>query len=225
LLRFKLHLRPTVNGPEIPPLPHRKSATSVLADFLRYLFECAKTFIEETHPNGRALWVSLQKHIRFVIAHPNGWEGKQQSQMRDAAVVAGLIPNSDAGHERLRFVTEGEASLHFCIQNGLATQAIDVGYFFVRCLILLTVCRAGTVSWSLTLAEGRSISVRTVWSRSRTVTRNIRKSRHHNVGNHLPVFEVLFNLFSGLFQGSIYVTQRARDYLEGDDSLSKISMY
>ncbi|KAJ6458053.1 hypothetical protein C8R47DRAFT_1163706 [Mycena vitilis] len=73
------------------------------------------------------VWVSLQHNTRFVLAHPNGWEGKQQSQMRDAAVVAGLIPNSDAGHERLRFVTEGEASLHFCIRNGLATQAIDSG--------------------------------------------------------------------------------------------------
>jgi hypothetical protein len=134
LLRFKLHLRPTVDGPEIPPLPHRETATSVLADFLRYLFECAKTFIEETHANGRALWLSLQHNVQFVMAHPNGWEGKPQSQMCDAAVIAGLIPNSNAGRERLRFVTEGEANLHFCIQNGLATQAIDVGDSFARCL-------------------------------------------------------------------------------------------
>lgn len=124
--RFKLHLRPGVDSPEIPPLPHRKTATSVLADFLRYLFDCAKIFIEETHPSGHALWLSLQNNIQFVMAHPNGWEGKQQNQMRDAAVVAGLIPNSDAGHDRLRFVTEGEASLHFCIENGLATEAIAV---------------------------------------------------------------------------------------------------
>ncbi|KAJ7905200.1 hypothetical protein B0H13DRAFT_1716733 [Mycena leptocephala] len=186
---FKLHLRPTVNGPEIPPLPHRKSATSVLADFLRYLFECAKTFIEETHPNGRALWVSLQKHIRFVIAHPNGWEGKQQSQMRDAAVVAGLIPNSDAGHERLRFVTEGEASLHFCIQNGLATQAIDSGNGVV-------VVDAG----------GGTIDLSTY--------RLVKKSNGHKEYQEIAPPQCLF-------QGSIYVTQRARDYLEAHLGHSK----
>ncbi|KAJ6473427.1 hypothetical protein C8R47DRAFT_1145478 [Mycena vitilis] len=122
---FKLHMRPAADDFVLPPLPHRKGATSVFADFLRYLFDCAKIYIEETL--GRDVWVSLQHNTRFVLAHPNGWEGKQQSQMRDAAVVAGLIPNSDAGHERLSFVTEGEASLHFCIQNGLATQAIDSG--------------------------------------------------------------------------------------------------
>lgn len=73
------------------------------------------------------------------MAHPNGWQGKQQSQMRDAAVVAGLIPYSDAGHQRLRFVTEGEASLHFCIRNGLGTQAIDVGPLIRTIWLSLTI--------------------------------------------------------------------------------------
>ncbi|KAF7362770.1 hypothetical protein MVEN_00626700 [Mycena venus] len=31
------------------------------------------------------------------------------------------------GHQRIRFVTEGEASLHFCIMNGLATDPLRLG--------------------------------------------------------------------------------------------------
>jgi len=54
-----------------------------------------------------------------VLSHPNGWEGAQQWQMRQAAILAGLIPDTTAGHSRLSFVTEGEASLHFAIHNGL----------------------------------------------------------------------------------------------------------
>ena len=46
--------------------------------------------------------------------------------MRKAAIIAGLIPDTAAGNERLLFVTEGEASLHFCIQNGLPSGAVKV---------------------------------------------------------------------------------------------------
>ncbi|KAF7362767.1 hypothetical protein MVEN_00626400 [Mycena venus] len=156
---FKLHLRPPVvdGTTDIPPLPYRKTAVNVFGDFLRYLFD------------------------RFVIAHPNGWEGKQQSQMREAAVMAGLIPESDAG-ERLRFVTEGEASLHFCIQNGLATEAINSGKGVV-------VVDAG----------GGTIDLSTY--------RLVTKSNGHKEYEEIAPPHCLF-------QGSIYVTQRARDYVE-----------
>lgn len=44
--------------------------------------------------------------------------------MRKAAFMAGLIPHK--AHPRLSFVTEGEASLHFCIQAGiLANHALE----------------------------------------------------------------------------------------------------
>ena len=46
--------------------------------------------------------------------------------MRKAAVLAGLVPDNPSGHFRLSFVTEGEASLHFCIQNGLLAEAMEV---------------------------------------------------------------------------------------------------
>ena len=132
-IRFKLHLRPNAQSSgdvanKIPPLPRGKSAIDVFADFLRYLHRCARTFIEETHANGIELWDTLENRTEFVLTHPNGWEGAQQSMMRTAAVQAGLISDNGDGHSHLSFVTEGEASLHFCVQSGLANEAIKVDF-------------------------------------------------------------------------------------------------
>ncbi|KAF9047806.1 hypothetical protein BJ165DRAFT_1403442 [Panaeolus papilionaceus] len=129
---FKLHLRSKVGAGrtvtnEIPPLPLNKTVNEVFADFLRYLLECASSYIQSTHANGADLWSSVKNQIDFVLSHPNGWEGTQQSEMRKAAVLAGLIPDNVNGHSRLSFVTEGEASLHFSIQNGLPSGAMKNG--------------------------------------------------------------------------------------------------
>lgn len=116
-------------------LPLNKTAVDVFADFFRYLFDCARTYIQQTHPNGVEFWSSIDKDIEFVLTHPNGWEGAQQNQMRKAATLAGLVPKDVAGQSRIHFVTEGEASLHFCVQNGLGSLVSDVRahdiFFFV----------------------------------------------------------------------------------------------
>ena len=130
--RFKLHLRSRLGagrsvGDEIPPLPLKnKTVVEVFADFLRYLLECASSYIQDTHVNGPDLWNSVKSPIDFVLPHPNGWEVTQQSEMRRAAILAGLVPDNESGHSRLSFVTEGEASLHFFVQNGLPTGAMKV---------------------------------------------------------------------------------------------------
>ena len=46
--------------------------------------------------------------------------------MRRAAVLAGLVPDNASGQSRLSFVTEGEASLHFSVQNGLPAGVMKV---------------------------------------------------------------------------------------------------
>jgi hypothetical protein len=134
--RFKLHLRPKglasshINDHDLPPLPPNITPIRAFADFLRYLYQCASTYIQTTHASGKDLWNSVKTRTEFVLSHPNGWEGAQQNQMRQAAVLAGLIPDTQAGHARIQLVTEGEASLHFCVRNGLATDAIKVGFRF-----------------------------------------------------------------------------------------------
>ena len=129
--RFKLHLRSKVDagcsvGSELPLLPLNKTVVEVFGDFLRYLLECASSYIQYNYANGHDLWDSVKSHIDFVLSHPNGWEGTQQSEMRRAAVLAGLVSDNASGHARLSFVTEGEATLHFSVQNGLPDGVMKV---------------------------------------------------------------------------------------------------
>lgn len=98
----------------------------ILADFLEYLFECAKTYIEESHANGRDMWISFEDNIDFVLSHPNGWEGPQQAQIREAATLAKLVPDTPEGQARIQLVTEGEASLHYCLESRLAAGGFKV---------------------------------------------------------------------------------------------------
>ncbi|KAG5718636.1 Heat shock 70 kDa protein 12B [Termitomyces sp. T112] len=127
---FKLLMRPAdmiEDTQPLPTLPADKSVVDVFADFIRYLFESAKTYIIDAHPSGSDLWKSVESRIEFVLAHPNGWEGAQQKEMREAIVLAGLIPGTSEGHSRVQFVSEGEASLHFCVQSGLTTEPLKKG--------------------------------------------------------------------------------------------------
>jgi len=131
LLRFKLHLRSRVGAgknltADIPPVPLNKSVIDVFADFLQYLLRCAGDYIKDSHLNGQGLWNSVKDDIEFVLSHPNGWEGTQQADMRKAATQAQLILDTPAGHARLSFVTEGEASLHFAIANDLRIGSMMV---------------------------------------------------------------------------------------------------
>jgi hypothetical protein len=72
------------------------------------------------------LWDSFGDEIDFVLTHPNGYEGPQQTIMREAAIRGGLVPDAATAEKRVSLVTEGEASLHFCIQSGLAAEAMKV---------------------------------------------------------------------------------------------------
>ena len=60
---------------------------------------------------------SLRSNMDFVLGHPNGWEGKQQYEMRQAAIASGLVANELEVTKRISFVTKGEASFHFCLDK------------------------------------------------------------------------------------------------------------
>ena len=115
-----------MNGMRLGPLPRKKTAVHVFGDFLAYMYRCTRNFIIDTHGNGAALWNAVENDMQFVLSHPNGWEGAQQTKMRRAAVYGGLIPDTNEGKARIRFVTEGEASLHACVLNGLAADVLSV---------------------------------------------------------------------------------------------------
>jgi len=68
----------------------------------------------------------VKNRIAFVLSHPSGWGGVEQYRMRQAAVLAELVPDNEAGHSRVVFVTEGEASLHYALQNSVLSTSVKV---------------------------------------------------------------------------------------------------
>ena len=98
----------------------------VFGDFLRYLYQCTRAYIEDTHGDGNKLWKSVEGHREFILTHPNDWRGPQIAKMRAAAIYAGLVQDNPEGHARIRFMTEGEASLHYCAQSYYASDMIKV---------------------------------------------------------------------------------------------------
>ncbi|KAF8545913.1 hypothetical protein OG21DRAFT_1502123 [Imleria badia] len=132
---WKLHLRPkhlasSINpSDDLPPLPSGKSAVDVLTDFIKYLFDCAKTYIEEHHL--AFTWSTIEDSIEYIFTHPNGWEGLQQQLYRRAIERAGLIPRTPEGRSRVHLLTDGEASLHFCVPFILVAKQADQGVVII----------------------------------------------------------------------------------------------
>ncbi|KAF8873975.1 hypothetical protein CPB84DRAFT_1817940 [Gymnopilus junonius] len=92
---WKLHLRSKYGSGRnlssaIPALPLNKT-------IVEYLLECSSSYIKSTYPNGDDLWKSVMGDIEFVLSHPNGWEGTEQTQMRRAAVNGEGVVIVDAG--------------------------------------------------------------------------------------------------------------------------------
>ncbi len=113
----------TTGNARIPPLPLSKTVVEVLSDFLEYLNDCARQYMQEVHPGiGTSLWAGSEIH--YILSHPNGWEGPRQAVMKQAAEKAGLI--KPGGRNHLSFITEGEASLNRCIEKGLKIDLIQV---------------------------------------------------------------------------------------------------
>lgn len=128
--RFKLHLYPHAlvgkqeSGFALKPLPDGKTVVDVFADFLSYLFSCARAHVKESQPSGDNVWNSVKDSFDVILSHPNGWEGLQQTKMREAAVKAGLVPSAES--RRIHLITEGEASINYCVSLGLAKKGVEV---------------------------------------------------------------------------------------------------
>ena len=135
--RWKLHLCPkhlasSISDYNLPPLPPGKSAVDVLSDFIKYIFYCAKIYLQEHHL--QFTWSTIEHSIEYIFTHPNGWEGVEQLYSR-AIECAGLIPSTPEGRSRVHMLTEGEASLHFYVSNLLnletASQAAPQGVVII----------------------------------------------------------------------------------------------
>jgi hypothetical protein len=64
---------------------------------------------------GGQIWqrLSQQNAIDFVLCHPGGWGLQEQSLLHRAMVKAGLVASAQMATERVKFVGEAEASVHY----------------------------------------------------------------------------------------------------------------
>ncbi|KAL1726862.1 hypothetical protein EV714DRAFT_276153 [Schizophyllum commune] len=184
---FKLHLAPQYDGSpwadrDLPPLPSGMTAQEVFTDFLRYLLSCLQSFIEESYPCGKKLWEYLFDTAEFTLTHPNGWGGPQQEDLREMAVDAGLVRTHADAVKRVHFVTEGEASLHFCIHDGIVGRSMQRGQGMI-----MVDAGGGTIDLS-------------AYSANQSGSRSTRGTYSEIAASQC------------VFQGASYVTQRATDY-------------
>ncbi|KDQ13831.1 hypothetical protein BOTBODRAFT_188297 [Botryobasidium botryosum FD-172 SS1] len=118
---FKLHAHPTSmrtrDKIKLDPLPFDVPLEKIYSDFMRYLCDQTRQFFQRRIINGEKIWRKLESSLQFIIAHPNGWGISEQTLLRRAAVSAGLVPPNLASRERIRFITEREASVHFVLVN------------------------------------------------------------------------------------------------------------
>ena len=120
-------------------LPRGKTIIDVFSDFMRYLFDSTKALFVSSDRNGENRWNSASNNIELVLTHPNGWGGPQQSQLRTAAVKARIVPDTQEGHGRVHFVTEGEASFNFCATHTESGENLKVWCLWCCCRLYFVV--------------------------------------------------------------------------------------
>ncbi|CAE7096804.1 unnamed protein product [Rhizoctonia solani] len=133
---FKLHLHPPEmkekNSIKLEPLPNGLTLSRIYADFMKYLLEHTVPFFKSRIVDGPTIWEAYKNSVIFVIGHPNGYGLRQQDFLRKAAIEGGLVGAADAT-TRVRFVTEAEASVHFCIAHSNISSRLRIGSTFAVC--------------------------------------------------------------------------------------------
>ncbi|KAH9475157.1 Endoplasmic reticulum chaperone BiP [Psilocybe cubensis] len=116
---WKMLLRPSYfslpEGFSAAALPPRVTVEKAFEDQMAYVMENVRRFINTMYPDGVDLWNTLHQSMVLVLTTPNGWDGLQQHKMREASVKSGLIKPEKRNY--VRFVSEGEAAIHYCIDN------------------------------------------------------------------------------------------------------------
>ncbi|CCO31393.1 hypothetical protein BN14_05434 [Rhizoctonia solani AG-1 IB] len=133
---FKLHLHPSdmqaMHDLKLDALPPGVTLSQIYSDFLGYLLKHTKIFFEDRVLDGKQIWARYSPTMEVVIAHPNGWGIREQTFLRSAAVAAGFS-NTEQALGKIRFLTEAEASVHFCIHNTNLGNVLKPGINFAVC--------------------------------------------------------------------------------------------
>ncbi|CAE6367519.1 unnamed protein product [Rhizoctonia solani] len=134
--RFKLLLHPKEMREKfsikVDPLPNGVTLPQIYADFMKYLIKHTEPYFKSRIVDGSMIWEAYKDKTVFVIGHPNGWGLREQEFLRKAAIKGGLVDKADA-KSRVRFVTEAEASVHYCIENSNISSRLQAGFNFAVC--------------------------------------------------------------------------------------------
>ncbi|KAL5634402.1 hypothetical protein ACGC1H_002459 [Rhizoctonia solani] len=129
---FKLLLHPpamaNLSDFQLEALPNGLTIETVYTDIIRYMIKHTRRRINDRPDIGT--WEDLSQNLILVIAHPNGWGTQQQSRLRSAVVRSGFI-GEDESVQRVRFVTEAEASMHYILWKQF--KSIMPGDQFIIC--------------------------------------------------------------------------------------------
>ncbi|KAG8732572.1 hypothetical protein FRC11_012525 [Ceratobasidium sp. 423] len=133
---FKLHLHPddmkTKHDLKLDDLPPGVALRQIYTDFLRYLLKHTKEYFEDRILDGKLIWERYHSTMEVVLAHPNGWGIREQAFLRQVATEAGFS-TSEHAQKNIRFLTEAEASVHFCIHHTNLGSRLQPGTNFAVC--------------------------------------------------------------------------------------------
>ncbi|GIQ82268.1 heat shock protein 70 family protein [Kipferlia bialata] len=137
--RFKLLLDECVAGGEVGlmskerPLdiiriPPGLTLESVIGDYLRYLKQSVETVIRKQYDG-----ILTLDNVQWCLSVPAMWTDRAKARMRQAAYIAGMIPDIDS--HRLTFTLEPEAAAVYCSHNrsqyhfgkGQSFMVVDAG--------------------------------------------------------------------------------------------------
>ncbi|CAE6415054.1 unnamed protein product [Rhizoctonia solani] len=117
---FRLHLNPkdiqANHDIKIESLPLRITLQQIYSDFLRYLVQHTRKYMEDRILQGKQLWQQLSPRMNVVFTHPNGWGVGEQEFLRSVAVSTRLS-NANQASSRVQFVTESEALACFYVHH------------------------------------------------------------------------------------------------------------
>ncbi|KAF9442465.1 hypothetical protein P691DRAFT_681457, partial [Macrolepiota fuliginosa MF-IS2] len=149
---FKLALRPPylsssdvspsvadITHTNLPTLPIFIPIEKAYTDFLRFILEHIEEFFCKHHASGKDIWDQLFPTAEVILTIPNGWEIKQQSQVREAAVAAGFVGkigdarNLEEGMQRIHFLSEAEAAMIYAMDSGYINSWIQPGKDILLC--------------------------------------------------------------------------------------------
>jgi hypothetical protein len=135
--------------------------------------------------------------------------------MRQAAILAGLVMDTPTDKDRIEFITEGEASLNFCIEHGLLNESIEVSRGLSTSLIVHQVDTKKSGNGVIIVdAGGGTVDISSYAHRpSSKEFEEIAAPQCKSVTNSNR--ELILTNIPAYFKGSVFVTRAAEIYFNG----------